>query len=96
MKIVSNFCRIAIAEGWSYLILLFVAMPLKYIMHINWVVKIVGWAHGVLFIAYMATLLLVWIKLKWPFKKVFVAGIAALIPFATFYLEKQIKQKNIF
>ncbi|MFN4083001.1 MAG: DUF3817 domain-containing protein [Bacteroidia bacterium] len=90
---IKNFCKVAVTEGWSYLILLFIAMPLKYFLHFDLAVKVIGWAHGVLFIAYMVMLLQIWIKLKWPFLKVFWAGIAAFIPFATFILEKQLKRE---
>ncbi len=90
---VNRFCKVALTEGWSYLILLFVAMPFKYLLGIDILVKIVGWAHGALFVAYMLLLLQIWIKLKWPFMKVFWAGFAALIPFATFILEKQLKKE---
>lgn len=90
---IKNFCKVAVTEGWSYLLLLFIAMPIKYFFHNEIPVKIIGWAHGVLFMVYMAMLLNIWIKLKWPFNKVFWAGIAAFIPFATFMFEKQLKRE---
>ena len=43
-------------EGWSYLILLFIAMPLKYIFDMPLAVRIVGSAHGLLFVAYVILL----------------------------------------
>jgi integral membrane protein len=85
---------IAITEGISFLLLLFIAMPLKYYMGIPEAVKIVGWAHGILFIAYIALLLICIQSLKWNFFKVVVAFIASLLPFGTFFLDKELKRKQ--
>jgi integral membrane protein len=89
-----RFRLVAILEGVSYLILLFIAMPLKYIWQLPLAVKYTGWAHGVLFVLYMVLLLLVWIELKWKFTKVLWAFVASLIPFGTFILDKQLKNEG--
>jgi integral membrane protein len=89
-----QFQKIAILEGWSYLILLGIGMPLKYILHIAMPLKIIGWAHGVLFIIYCVLLLILLIK-KWPFKYCVIAFIASLIPFGTFVLDKKLLQKEM-
>jgi integral membrane protein len=88
-----RFRLVALLEGVSYLVLLFIAMPMKYIWNFPLAVKYTGWAHGVLFVLYMLLLLLVWIELKWKFSKVLWAFVASLIPFGTFILDKQL-QKN--
>jgi len=88
------FQKIAILEGWSYLILLGIGMPLKYIMHIGMPLKIIGWAHGILFIIYCVTLLLLLIK-KWSLKNCIISFIASLIPLGTFVLDKKLLQKEI-
>lgn len=85
----NRFRWIARIEGVSYLLLLFVAMPLKYVWGVDAAVKMTGWAHGALFVAFGMELLLVWIKAKWSFSKVFLAGIASLLPFGTFWFEKK-------
>lgn len=91
----SRFKWVALAEGWSYLILLFIAMPLKYIFDFPLAVKYVGWSHGVLFMAYLITLLNVWISNKWSFFKVVLAFIVSLIPFGTFWFDrKYLKTKS--
>lgn len=89
-----RFRLVAILEGISYLVLLFIAMPLKYIWQMPLAVKYTGWAHGVLFVLYMVLLLLVWIELKWKFTKVLWAFIASFIPFGTFILDKQLKNES--
>lgn len=82
-----------IYEGISYLVLLFIAMPLKYFAGLPKAVTYVGWAHGVLFVLFMALLAYVWINDRWKFKKVFFAFVAALVPFGTFYLDKKLKKE---
>ena len=79
----------AILEGISYLALFGVTMPLKYWAEIPEPNKYVGYAHGVLFIAFIALTLIVGLTHKWSFKKVFIFGIASLLPFATFYVEEK-------
>jgi integral membrane protein len=51
---------IGIIEGISYLVLLFIAMPLKYFADLPIFVQIFGMAHGILFVLFVLTLLIVW------------------------------------
>ena len=85
-----RFRKIAIAEGISFLVLLFIAMPLKYFAGYPQAVMAVGWLHGLLFIAYMIAGLDVRRKHKWGLKKVLLAVVAAFIPFGPFILENKI------
>lgn len=85
--------KIAFLEGISYLLLLLVAMPLKYFANIPEGVKYVGWAHGVLFVLFCVYLLKVWIGLKWSFGKALLAFIASLLPFGTFVLDARLKKE---
>lgn len=87
-----QFRLISILEGISYLFLLFVAMPLKYMAGQDWAVKYVGWAHGLLFVLFCAALLNVWIKYRWSFGRATLAFIASLLPFGTFVLEKNLQK----
>ncbi|MBN2870978.1 MAG: DUF3817 domain-containing protein, partial [Campylobacterales bacterium] len=68
-------------EGWSYLILLFVAMPLKYMAGIPMAVKIVGMAHGLLFVGFVAALVDASLKHRWGWGFFAYAFVASLIPF---------------
>jgi len=90
-----QFRLIAILEGISYILLLSIGMPLKYIAHIVMVIKIMGWMHGLLFIAYILTLARVTYANKWSFVKALVAFVASLVPFGTFVLDKKLKQEEI-
>lgn len=91
-KITKQFGTIALIEGWSFIILLFIAMPLKYFAGFPLAVKYVGWAHGVLFVAYMIMLLRCAIENSWKLSMIAWAFIAAFIPFATFVLDRQLKR----
>ncbi len=93
IKVLKNFKIIAIAEGISFLVLLLIAMPLKYMMQIPEPVKYVGWAHGVLFVLYGILLLQVFIVVKWSFIKTLVAFLVSFIPFGTFWLDARINKE---
>jgi len=78
----------AFLEGCSYLVLLGVAMPLKYFAGMPLAVTIVGSAHGVLFIALAAFTLKAMRERGKPFGWGVRMGVASLIPFATFALDR--------
>lgn len=86
---VKLFKYIALLEGISLLLLLFFAMPMKYIYELPIYVKVIGMAHGLLFIAYIALAVMIKIEEKWPIKKFVIVCIASIIPFGTFYVEKK-------
>jgi integral membrane protein len=83
------FRSISFLEGVSLLILLFIAMPLKYIWENPYYVKVVGMAHGILFIAYVFLALIVKPKLKWNIITLVIVLFASVIPFGTFYIDKK-------
>ncbi|MFD3000581.1 DUF3817 domain-containing protein [Pontibacter toksunensis] len=87
---ISRLRTVGIYEGISYLLLLGIGMPLKYMFGIPEVVKYVGWAHGVLFILYMVALLQVTLVHRWSILKVAAGVIASLLPFGPFILDKKL------
>jgi integral membrane protein len=89
-----KFRLIALLEGISFIILLFIAMPLKYLAGMPLAVKYIGWVHGALFVFYVILLVQVWIEYNWKFIKVLGAFIASLLPFGTFYLDKKLKEEQ--
>ena len=80
---------VALLEGISLLLLLFFAMPMKYIYEQPIFVKTIGMAHGLLFIAYILLAIMLKIEEKWEIKKFGIICIASIIPFGTFYIEKK-------
>jgi integral membrane protein len=77
-------------EGISFLVILFVTMPLKYIWEMPEPNKIVGMAHGILFIAYCLLVVIVGYRFKWKLLTIFWALLASIIPFGTFVADKKI------
>jgi integral membrane protein len=77
-------------EGTSFLLLLGVAMPLKYIWHYQEAVKFTGMAHGVLFVAYIVAVLLVAKMHRWNLPRIFLVLGASVIPGAPFLVEKYV------
>ena len=73
----------------SYLVLLLMAMPMKYLLNMPLAVKYVGWAHGLLFVLYIGFLLVLGLMEKWSIKKLFFGFIASLLPFGPFVFEKK-------
>ena len=80
---------IATLEGISLLVLLLIAMPLKYMFDSPEMVRFVGMAHGILFIAYIVLAVILHIKLRWPVKQFLIICFASVIPFGTFYIERK-------
>lgn len=80
---------IAFLEGISYLILLGIAMPLKYLVGLPQVVRVVGMAHGVLFVLFVILLIQVATEKSWSFKKSALSFVSSLIPFGTFYADSR-------
>ena len=84
----------AFLEGLSYVLLLFVAMPLKYLGDEPLAVRITGSLHGALFV-WLALATLSGIRtrgrsLGWGAR----IGVASLIPFGTFFLDRQLRAEE--
>jgi integral membrane protein len=84
---------IGLLEGVSYVLLLFVAMPLKYLLDIPEGLYPTGFAHGLLFILYIIFVFIVTFQLKWNFNHCMQAVIASIIPFGTFIFDRKVLQK---
>jgi integral membrane protein len=91
---VGRFRAIALVEGVSYLLLLGVAMPLKYFAGFPGAVLAVGWAHGVLFVLYMVSLGEVSLARRWRLVRVLGAFVASLVPFGTFLLDAKLRREG--
>lgn len=84
--------KVGIAEGVSFLILLLIAMPLKYFMGMPMAVKITGSAHGALFVLYVGLAYYAKEVYNWPFKKFIMAFWAAWLPLGTFFFDARLKK----
>ncbi|MFT5055905.1 MAG: integral membrane protein [Pseudoalteromonas distincta] len=80
-------------EGISYLLLLGVGVPLKYLASNNdSLVKALGMPHGILFMAYIFLAIIIKQKMNWDTKTMIIVLIASVIPFGTFYVDKKYLQ----
>ena len=68
---------VGLLEGLSFLLLLFIAMPMKYMFDNPVLVKYVGMGHGVLFILFLIVLFAVCEKQKWSIT-IFLMGLALI------------------
>jgi integral membrane protein len=85
---------VSLAEGVSFLVLLYAAIYQKRILGDEDAIAVPGMIHGVLFVLFCFLLLHVWLERGWPLGKVAVAFLCSLLPFAPFYLERKLKQEE--
>jgi integral membrane protein len=90
-----KFILINFVEGISFLILLFIAMPLKYMFDYPVATKIFGMIHGILFIMFLILLSQAIQKYKFSLKFSLILFIASLIPFGTTWTDKKLKQYKV-
>ena len=85
---------VAFIEGCSYLLLLGVAMPLKYFADLPLAVKIVGSIHGGLFILFCAALLQAMTVARWSISRAGLVFASSLVPFGTFLIDGRLKRED--
>jgi integral membrane protein len=83
----------ALLEGISFLVLLLIAMPLKYYADSPMMVRVVGMAHGVLFIWYIIAVFLARDQYRFNVSQTLISLAASLFPFGTFYADHTIFKK---
>ena len=84
-----RFRYVAYAEGASFLVLLAIAMPLKYLAGLPLAVRVVGLAHGVLFLAYLVLVFDAVGAGRFSVKTAAWAVLASLLPFGPFVFERR-------
>jgi len=89
LSLLNSFRIVALLEGVSYILLLFIATPIKYLGDDPTYVKLLGMPHGVLFLAYIVLAIMVSQELKWNIRTLLIVLVASIIPFGTFYIEKK-------
>ena len=80
---------ISLLEGVSFLLLLFIATPIKYYAGNDSYVKMLGMPHGILFLVYIVFAIMLKYELKWKSKTFWIILGASVIPFGTFYIDKK-------
>jgi integral membrane protein len=93
-KTFSWFRKIGLAEGISFLVLLFIAMPLKHFAGMPLAVTVVGGLHGVLFVAFIILARETKSEYKKDIKWLATAVLVSLLPFGTIFMDKQWKKEE--
>ncbi|MDC0714786.1 DUF3817 domain-containing protein [Stigmatella sp. ncwal1] len=93
MTPLGRFRAVALAEGLSFIVLLFIAMPLKYFAGMPLAVKYTGLVHGLLFVVYLLVLLEAGITYRWPLFRWVGAFGASLVPFGVFVLDARLRRE---
>jgi integral membrane protein len=88
------FRRVGMLEGISFLVLLGIAMPLKYMMGMPKAVSVVGMAHGVLFVAYLYLINECRRAFGWSLKTAALGAFAAVLPGGPFVYDKWVAKKT--
>ena len=94
MKILTVFRIIAFFEGLTYILLIFVGVPLKYFNDDATIVKTLGMPHGILFMAYIAFVIVIRMDHLWFRKHYILISLASIIPFGTFIIEYKLRKLN--
>ncbi|MGO4110047.1 DUF3817 domain-containing protein [Paenibacillus sp. YAF4_2] len=85
---------ISYLEGASFLILLCIAMPLKYMYDRPEAVAVTGGIHGFLFSLYLIATVVMAVLFRWKIVRIAGAVVAAFLPFGPFVLERRIKAEG--
>lgn len=89
------FRLVALLEGGSYILLLFIAVPIKYWGGDEQWVKLLGMPHGILFVSYVIFAFLIKENENWGIKDLGIVLLASILPFGTFYVEWKYLKKSI-
>lgn len=81
-------------EGVSFLLLLGIAMPLKYVAGYPEAVRWVGWAHGLLFVLFVGALARAWGTEGWTLRRLAWGLVASVLPAGTFVFEHRVRQRT--
>ena len=85
---------IGLVEGLSFLLLLGVAMPLKYFAGFPLAVKVGGWIHGVLFVLFCVALAHAMVAARWSIVRAGAVFVASLVPFGTLVIDGRLKREE--
>ena len=94
LKLLPFFRIVAVLEGISYLLLLFIASPLKWFYDDPQYVKLLGMPHGILFMIYVVIAVLISSDMKWTTRTLWIVLTASVLPFGTFYIDKKYLTKS--
>ncbi|TWI59697.1 DUF3817 domain-containing protein [Halalkalibacter nanhaiisediminis] len=92
--LLKSFRVVSYLEGISFLLLLGIAMPLKYMFDLPMYVTVTGMAHGVLFVLYIIAVIVMMIAFRWSWSKGLLAMVASVIPFGPFIFDAKLLKSD--
>lgn len=93
MNVIRQLRLVALLEGVSLGLLVFVGMPLKYALHMPLFVRIMGSVHGILFLAFASTLYRASLEHAWPRRRSLAALGWSFVPFGAFVLDRSLRNE---
>ena len=93
-NLISSFRIVSILEAISYLVLLLIAMPMKYWFGKPEMVSMTGSIHGFLFVLYVIGAFVMYKKLNWTKKTLLISIVCSVLPFGPFYVDKKYLPKK--
>jgi integral membrane protein len=93
MRVLRQLRLVAFLEGSSFVALLFIAMPLKYLAGLPLAVRIVGSVHGLLFLMFLAALYRAGRERDWPLRRSLAAFVSSIVPFGTFIFDRSLRRE---
>lgn len=92
---ITIFKLVSLLEGLSYIALLFIATPIKYLQGNPEYVKMLGMPHGLLFVLYIVLAIMLKYELKWNGKTFGIVCLLSILPFGTFFVGRYLKQEAV-
>lgn len=90
---INLFKIVSLLEGVSYILLLFIATPIKYLQDNPEYVKMLGMPHGLLFVVYIIMAIMLKYELDWKGKTFGIVCLLSILPFGTFFVGKYLKKE---
>lgn len=82
----------SLVDAVSYVLLVGVAMPLKYAAGMPKAVTVVGMIHGLVWMLLMWLLMRTRFETSWPSRRLWILGVAALLPIVPFFLDAHVRR----
>ncbi|MQA30892.1 MAG: DUF3817 domain-containing protein [Luteitalea sp.] len=93
MSTLQQFRVVALLEGASFIVLLFVAMPMKYLAGMPLATRVAGSVHGLLFLLFLTALIRASVEYRWPVRRALAAFVSSILPFGTFVFDRSIRRE---
>lgn len=88
--VLTGYRMLAWVTGVLLIVVVFVAMPLKYLAEDETLMSVIGPGHGFVYMVYVVFAFLVFNAMRWPLQRLFVLLLAGVVPFLSFFVERKV------